>query len=392
MPDAARRRRAPAEQRLEQRRLAGAVRPDQRDMLAALERELAPSSSSLSPARSARPSTTRTSRPDRGRLQELEPERAAAPVGRVHRAAASSRLICFSLRLRLFRLARLRPEALDEALEPRELLGLARRRLRLVRARGRPARAARRARRPGSRSSRPRSSSSTAVVTASRNQRSCATRMTAASIVFSIPSSHSSDSMSRWFVGSSSSRMSGCDGERARERGARQLAAGEGLQRPVEVGVGEPEPAHDRGGAVAPVVAAGVLEPRLRRRSSGAASSRRGRRPPSPARARAAPPRRRPGRRCPAARSRAAGGRLSDGGRWSCSAIRVPFSHASSPPSSEISPRERAQQRRLPGAVRPGERQPVAPLDLERDAVEEDVAGKLLAERGGNQAQPCAAR
>ena len=44
-------------------------------------------------------------------------------------------------------------------------------------------------------------------------------------------------------------------------------------------------------------------------------------------------------------------------------------------------PGERAQERRLPGAVRPGEREPVVALDLEGDAVEEDVAGELLAER-----------
>ena len=41
---------------------------------------------------------------------------------------------------------------------------------------------------------------------------------------------------------------------------------------------------------------------------------------------------------------------------------------------------ERAEQRRLAGAVRPGEREPVAALDLERDAVEERRARELLAE------------
>src|SRR4051794_40222535 len=47
--------------------------------------------------------------------------------------------------------------------------------------------------------------------------------------------------------------------------------------------------------------------------------------------------------------------------------------------------RERPQQRRLSGAVRPGQGEPVAALDLERDAVEEDVARKFLAERGCNK-------
>ena len=50
-------------------------------------------------------------------------------------------------------------------------------------------------------------------------------------------------------------------GERARERGARQLAARERPERPVEVLVGEAEPAHRSGGSVAPRPAAGVLEP-----------------------------------------------------------------------------------------------------------------------------------
>ena len=56
----------------------------------------------------------------------------------------------------------------------------------------------------------------------------------------------------------------GIAGERAGERGARQLAAREGGELAVEVGVAEAEPAEHRGGAVAPAPAARVLEPRLR--------------------------------------------------------------------------------------------------------------------------------
>ena len=48
------------------------------------------------------------------------------------------------------------------------------------------------------------------------------------------------------------------------ERSPRQLAAGEGLERPVEIGLGKPETAHDRGCAIAPGVAARMLEPGLR--------------------------------------------------------------------------------------------------------------------------------
>ncbi len=55
-------------------------------------------------------------------------------------------------------------------------------------------------------------------------------------------------------------------GERARQRGARQLAARERVERAVEVGLGEPKPADDARRALSPGVAAGVLEPRLRRR------------------------------------------------------------------------------------------------------------------------------
>ena len=40
------------------------------------------------------------------------------------------------------------------------------------------------------------------------------------------------------------------------------------------------------------------------------------------------------------------------------------------------------EQRRLAGAIRAGQGDPVSPLDLERDAVEQRVAGDLLAEVG----------
>ena len=56
----------------------------------------------------------------------------------------------------------------------------------------------------------------------------------------------------------------GAAGERARERGARQLAARERVEAAIEIGVGEAEAAEDGDGVVAPAVAAGVLEPGLR--------------------------------------------------------------------------------------------------------------------------------
>ena len=51
---------------------------------------------------------------------------------------------------------------------------------------------------------------------------------------------------------------------------------------------------------------------------------------------------------------------------------------------------QRAQQGRLAGPVRPGQRHAVAALDLERHAVEQRIAGELLAEAGCDQDSHCA--
>ena len=168
--------------------------------------------------------------------------------------------------------------------------------------------------------------------------------------------------------------------ERARERGARQLAAGERAERPVEVVVGEAEAAQrprrrDRARPSRPRARAAPAP-----RSSGAASRRRGRRRPSPARAAAAPPRPRAGRERPRARTRAASGRLERRALVVERDRACPSANASSPPWIDVSPDDRAQQRRLAGAVRPGEREAVPALDRERDAVEERIAGELLAQ------------
>jgi hypothetical protein len=48
-------------------------------------------------------------------------------------------------------------------------------------------------------------------------------------------------------------------------------------------------------------------------------------------------------------------------------------------------PDQGAKQRRLADAVRPRQRDAIAALDLERDAVEQRVAAQLLAQVGGNQ-------
>ena len=46
---------------------------------------------------------------------------------------------------------------------------------------------------------------------------------------------------------------------------------------------------------------------------------------------------------------------------------------------------QHAQKRRLAGAVRPGERDPVAPLELERDTVEQERSRELLPQAGGDE-------
>ena len=160
------------------------------------------------PPRRARPSATTTSRPERGGFRNSNPSVRrrwsgastrfgldAARAASASTAPVAPSMPCSGSARRTARAARS-----PRSVVPRSSPGAGR---------ARPALAATRATRPGKYTDLPLSSSSTAVVTASRNQRSCATRITAASIVRSISSSHSSDSMSRWFVGSSSSRRSG---------------------------------------------------------------------------------------------------------------------------------------------------------------------------------------
>jgi hypothetical protein len=79
----------------------------------------------------------------------------------------------------------------------------------------------------------------------------------------SVCSSHSSDSMSRWFVGSSRSRRSGLAAS-ARASDARvSWPPGERLEPAVQVGVGEPEAVDGDVRLLAPAVAADGLEARV---------------------------------------------------------------------------------------------------------------------------------
>ena len=200
---------------------------------------------------------------------------------------------------------------------------------------------------------RPPSSSSTEVPTASRNQRSCATSTTAASSVCRCASSHSSDSMSRWLVGSSSSSRSGSPAS-ARASDARVSSPPENVsRRAVEVLVAEAEAVQRRVDALAPVVAAGVLEPRLRGRVGLERAPARCRPRPSRARARRGAPRARAGPCSRRARSRAGDRSRSRGGRWSCRATRTSLARFSSPPSTEVSPASIRSSVVLPEPLRP---------------------------------------
>ncbi len=165
----------------------------------------------------------------------------------------------------------------------------------------------------------------------------------------------------------------------ARERRARELATREGVKRPVEIVLVEAEAAHDRGCPVAPVVPARMLEPRLRLR--------------------VAPQ----GRRVVRARGHRSlelpqlpldGGEVGGAGERVV-AQRHPAERrrplvvkcdARALLERELAALERCfacdrtEQGCLAGTVGAGEREAVAALELERDAVEERLAGELLAQ------------
>ena len=173
----------------------------------------------------------------------------------------------------------------------------------------------------------------------------------------------------------------GIAGERAGQRGARQLAAGEGRQLPVEVALREAEAAQRRRRPVAPGVAAGVLEPRL---GLGVAAQRRlvvvagrhrllepaqlllGLDQVARARERVLAQRQAAVERRPLVVQRDPRA-LGEG---ELAAVDLALAD------------EHPQQRRLAGAVRTGQRQAVAALDGERDSLEEQRAGELLAQVG----------
>ena len=209
-------------------------------------------------------------------------------------------------------------------------------------------------------------------MTASRNQRSCATRITRGvdrREQLLEPLDRLDVEVVRRLV---EEQQVGLRGERARQRGPRQLAARERRERPVEVGVGEAEPAHDR-----------------RRRGRASRSRPRARAAPAPTRScdsvlRSWSPaaiarlelaqlllERRRGRPCRRARTRAAAARSSPAGAGRAARPARPSPRRARRPRATPRPSSARSSVVLPAPFGPGEREPVAALDLERDAVEE---------------------
>ena len=231
----------------------------------------------------------------------------------------------------------------------------------------------------------PGASSSTAVVTASRNQRSWATRITAA---FSVASSllqplEALDvEVVRRLV---EEQEVGLDRERAGERGARQLAAGE-ASRAAAPGRRPGSPGRELRASRA---RARPSRPRARaatgRPSSGEACPRRGRRLHRALEPCAARPRARAGRARPETTySRSVRSELARRALVVERDARALRERELAALERDLA-RDRAQQRRLARAVRAREREPVAAPDREGHALEERVPGELLAEAGCDQ-------
>ena len=200
---------------------------------------------------------------------------------------------------------------------------------------------------------RPASSSSTEVPTASRNQRSWATSTTAASRLCRCALEPFQRLDVEVVGGLVEQQEVGVAGQRAGERGAGQLTAAERREAAVEVLVAEAEAVQRRVDALAPVVAAGVLEPRLRagvgveRRAVGGAV---GHRVLELGEARLEVEQ---VLGSPTARSRAASGRGRAAAAGRAARSRTSLAKLSSPPSTEVSPASIRSSVVLPAPLRP---------------------------------------
>src|SRR5205823_1374915 len=113
-------------QPLEQGRLAGAVRADERDVLAPLDREGRVAQQDTAADRDLEPFRLHDRAAAARRLQELEAQAARAAGEEGHLTGRGSALLLEpadlgQLRLRLLRLVLLGPEPLDEPLEPSDV-------------------------------------------------------------------------------------------------------------------------------------------------------------------------------------------------------------------------------------------------------------------------------
>jgi hypothetical protein len=249
-----------AEQRLEQGGLPGPVRPDEPDVLAAFEREAHAREEVLLPGGELQALDLEHGAAAPGRLQELEPERAALRSWNLDRIALDP-LDLLQLRLRL---AGLRPvaEAGNELLQAGDVVRLPLRGLR---------------ERSGSRRlllapDVPRTREEGRSPAVELEHRRCG-RLEKPAVVGDQdhggvdrleltlePLEALHVQMVRRLVEEQQVRIAR---ERPRERGPGQLAARERGERPVVVLVDETEPAEDALDALTPRIAPGMLEPRL---------------------------------------------------------------------------------------------------------------------------------
>ena len=257
-----------ADERLEQRRLARSVRPDEGDVLAPLDHERGTVEQRLAARRQPQPLDLDHDPPGPRRLEELEAERAAA-LGEVLELAR--RLLALlleppdlsELRLRLLGLRLLVAEPLDEAVQPLDVGADALHRLRCRLG----------ARRPLEPPLVPRAGEVEAA-SALDLEHGRRHRLEEPAVVrdeddgrvdrrqLALEPLEALDvEVVRRLV---EQQQVGIARERTAERGARQLAARERRELSVEVVVVKAEATQHRRGAVTPVPAAGVLEPGLR--------------------------------------------------------------------------------------------------------------------------------
>ncbi len=380
--------RAVADERLEQSRLARPVRPYESDVLSALDHELGAVEQPLASGRESQPVDLDDGPPRPGRLEKLEAERAASLREVLELPRRLLPLLLEpadlgELRLRLLGFRLLVAEPLDESVQPLDVradpLHRLRRRLGARRALEAPPV-------PGAREveaapaleleHRGRHRLEEPAVVGDEHDGGIDRRQLALEPF---------EALDVEMVGRLvEQEQIGVAGERAAERGSGQLAARERRELAVEIVVAEPEAAEHRRRAVAPVPAAGMLEPRLR---CAVAAHRRvvvdaaRHRLLELAELLLDPDQIGSARQRVLAERQAAVARgpliveCDPGALLQCDLAALDRRLAD----------DRAQQCRLAGAVLPCERKPLPTVDRERDPVEQGIAGELLAQIGCDQ-------